>query len=77
MITYRREQAMEYFTLGVFLYFMNDNPQEAKVWFASEDDCWSVIMDNDSFYEKINAHGAWCEVSGIPSKMVRPKVRPW
>jgi len=72
-----REQAMEYFTLAVLLYYMNGHPQEAKIWFASEEDCWSVIMNNDTLYDQINAHGAWCEVSHIPSKMVKPKLRPW
>jgi hypothetical protein len=68
---------MQFFTLGVFLYYMNGQPQETKIWFENEEDCWSVIMGSDTLYDKINAHGAWCEVSGIPSNIVKPKLRPW
>jgi len=53
------------------------NPLEAKIWFASEDDCWSVLMQNDTLYDQINAEAGFCEVSGIPSKMVKPKPRPF
>ena len=53
------------------------NPLEAKIWFASEDDCWSVLMQNDTLYDQINAEAGFCDVSDIPSKIVKPKIRPW
>tara|TARA_R100001463_G_scaffold2861_7_gene11822 strand:- start:358 stop:564 length:207 start_codon:yes stop_codon:yes gene_type:complete len=67
---------MEYFTLLTLMYYMNGHPQEAKIWFASEEDCWSVLMQNDTLYDQINAEAGFCDVSGIPSKIVKPKIRP-
>jgi hypothetical protein len=58
------------------MYYMNGHPQEAKIWFASEEDCWSVLMQNDTLYDQINAEAGFCDVSGIPSKIVKPKIRP-
>jgi len=68
---------MTFYTLLTLVYVMNGHPQEAKIWFASEDDCWSVLLNNDTLYDQINALSGHCTVSGIPSKMVKPKPRPW
>ena len=56
---------------------MNGHPQETKIWFASEDDCWSVLLNNDTLYDQINAEAGFCDVSAIPSRIVKPKLRPW
>mgnify|MGYP007003112205 FL=1 len=58
------------------VYMMNQQPQELKIWFENESDCWSVLMQNDSLYDQINAKAGWCEVSYITSKLIRPKIRP-
>jgi len=68
---------MEFYTLLTIIYMQMGNPLETKIWFASEDDCWSVLMQNDTLYDQINAEAGFCEVSGIPSKMVKPKPRPF
>lgn len=68
---------MEMYTLLTLIYMQMGNPQEAKIWFASEDDCWSVLMQNDTLYDQINAEVGFCDVSDIPSKIVKPKIRPW
>lgn len=68
---------MEYFTLLTLMYYMNGHPQEAKIWLASEDDCWSVLMQNDTLYDQINAEAGWCTISDISSKIIKPVARPW
>jgi len=68
---------MTFYTLLTLVYVMNGHPQEAKIWFASENDCWSVLLNNDTLYDQINAEAGFCEVSAIPSKIVKPKLRPW
>ena len=68
---------MEMYTLLTLIYMQMGNPLEAKIWFASEDDCWSVLMQNDTLYDHINAEVGFCDVSDIPSKIVKPKIRPW
>ena len=50
--------------------------QETKIWFPSEDACWSVLVDRNSLYDKINGEAGWCIDSEIPSKIVKPKIRP-
>lgn len=65
------------YTLLTLIYMQMGNPLEAKIWFASEDDCWSVLMQNDTLYDQINAEVGFCDVSDIPSKIVKPKIRPW
>ena len=52
--------------------------QEAKIWFPSEDACWSVLVDRDTLYDKINGEAGWCIASDmLSSKIVKPKLRPW
>ena len=68
---------MDMFSLLTIVYMMNAHPQEAKIWFASEEDCWSVLMNNDTLYDQINAEAGWCTVSDIPSRLTKPKLRPW
>ena len=59
------------------VYVMGGQPLEAKILFASEDDCWNVLLDTDTIYEQINGEAGFCEVSHIPSKIVKPKPRPY
>ena len=45
---------MEYFTMLTIVYVMGGQPLEAKILFASEDDCWNVLLDTDTIYDQIN-----------------------
>ena len=67
---------MEYFTMLTIVYVMGGQPLEAKILFASEDDCWSVLLNTDTIYDQINGQAGFCEVSDILSKLVRPKAKP-
>jgi len=68
---------MEFFTMLSIVYVMGGQPLEAKILFASEDDCWDVLLDTDTIYDRINGQAGFCEVSEIPSVIVTPKIRPW
>ena len=67
---------MEFFTLLTIVYLMGGQTLEAKILFASEDDCWQVLLDTDTIYDQINGQAGFCEVSRIPSYIVKPKLRP-
>jgi hypothetical protein len=67
---------MEFFTLLTIVYLMGGQTLEAKILFASEDDCWQVLLDTDTIYDQINGQAGFCEVSHIPSYIVKPKLRP-
>ena len=67
---------MEFFTLLTIVYLMGGQTLEAKILFASEDDCWRVVLDTDTIYDQINGQAGFCEVSHIPSHIVKPKLRP-
>ncbi len=67
---------MEFFTLLTIVYLMGGQTLEAKILFASEDDCWRVLLDTDTIYDQINGQAGFCEVSHIPSHIVKPKLRP-
>ena len=56
---------------------MGGQSLEAKILFASEDDCWNVLLETDTIYDQINGQAGFCEVSKIPSRIHKPKVRPW
>jgi len=68
---------MEFFTMLTIVYVMGEQPLEAKILFASEDDCWDVLLDTDTIYDQINGQAGFCEVSKIPSQITKPKIRPW
>ena len=68
---------MEYYTLLTLGYSLLDNMMYVSIWFTSEDDCWSVLMNNNTLYDQINAQEGYCDVSEIASKIVRPEIRPW
>jgi len=48
-----------------------------SIWFPSEDDCWSVLLNNNTLYDQINAQEGYCDVSDVASKIVKPLARPW
>ena len=68
---------MTFYTLLTIVYVMGGQPLEVKILFADEEDCWSVLLNSDTLYEQINATEGHCTVSDIPSKLVKPKPRPW
>ncbi len=68
---------MEYYTLLTLGYTLLDNMMYVSIWFTSEDDCWSVLMNNNTLYDQINAQEGYCDVSEVASKIVKPKLRPW
>lgn len=68
---------MEYYTLLTLGYTVLDNMMYVSIWFTSEDDCWSVLINNNTLYDQINAQEGYCDVSEVASKIVRPEIRPW
>ena len=68
---------MDYYTLLTLGYTVLDNMMYVSIWFSSEDDCWSVLMNNNTLYDQINAQEGYCDVSEVASKIVKPKIRPW
>jgi len=68
---------MEYYTLLTLGYTVLDNMMYVSIWFTSEDDCWSVLMNNNTLYDQINAQEGYCDVSEVASTIVKPKIRPW
>ena len=68
---------MEYYTLLTLGYPLLDNMMYVSIWFASEDDCWSVLLNSNTLYDQINAQEGYCEVSDVASKIVKPLARPW
>jgi len=68
---------MEYYTLLTLGYTLLDNMMYVSIWFSSEDDCWSVLLNNNTLYDQINAQEGYCDVSDVASKIIKPKIRPW
>jgi hypothetical protein len=68
---------MEYYTLLTLGYPLLDNIMYVSIWFASEDDCWSVLLNSNTLYDQINAQEGYCDVSDVASKIVKPLARPW
>ena len=68
---------MDYYTLLTLGYTVLDHMMYVSIWFSSEDDCWSVLMNNNTLYDQINAQEGYCDVSEVASKIVKPKIRPW
>ena len=67
---------MEYYTLLTLGYPLLDNIMYVSIWFASEDDCWSVLLNSNTLYDQINAQEGYCDVSDVASKIVKPLARP-
>ena len=67
---------MEFFHLLIIHYWMNDQLNETKIWFPSYESCWNELLDNNSLYDRINGEAGWCVASDVPSKIIRPKIRP-
>ena len=68
---------MDYWTLLTLGYTVLDNMMYVSIWFSSEEDCWSVLMNNNTLYDQINAEMGYCDVSEVVSRTVAPKLRPW
>ena len=48
-----------------------------SIWFPNEEDCWSVLLNNNTLYDQINAQEGYCDVSEVTSRLVKPALRPW
>jgi hypothetical protein len=68
---------MDYYTLLTLGYTVLEYEMYVSIWFSSEEDCWSVLLNNGTLYDQINAHEGHCDVSDVTSRLVRPKLRPW
>ena len=68
---------MDYWTLLTLGYTVLDNMMYVSIWFSSEEDCWSVLMNSNTLYDQINAEMGYCDVSDVASSTVAPKLRPW
>ena len=68
---------MDYWTRLTLGYNVLDNTMYVSIWFKTEEDCWSVLLNNNTLYEQINAVEGYCDVSEVASKIVKPKIRPW
>ena len=68
---------MEFWTLLTIAYSVMEHEMQFSIWFPTEDACWSVLLDNGSLYDQINATEGHCDVSEVASHIVRPKLRPW
>ena len=68
---------MDYMTLLTLGYTVLEYEMYVSIWFSSEEDCWSVLLNNGTLYDQINAHEGHCDVSDVTSRLVRPKLRPW
>ena len=68
---------MEFWTLLTIGYSVMEHQMQFSIWFPTEDACWSVLLDNGSLYDQINATEGHCDVSEVTSHLVRPKLRPW
>jgi len=68
---------MDYWTLLTLGYTVLDNMMYVSIWFSSEEDCWSVLMNSNTLYDQINAEMGYCDVSEVASRTVAPKLRPW
>ena len=68
---------MYYWTLLTLGYTVLDNMMYVSIWFSSEEDCWSVLMNSNTLYDQINAEMGYCDVSEVVSRTVSPKLRPW
>ncbi len=68
---------MDYWTLLTIVYPILEHEMQFSIWFPSEKECWSVLINNGTLYDQINAEEGYCDVSEVASRVVRPKIRPW
>ena len=68
---------MDYYTLLTIVYPLLEHDMQFSIWFSSEKECWSVLINNGTLYDQINAEEGYCDVSEVASHVVRPKIRPW
>ncbi len=72
---------MEYYTLLTIVYTVGytaiDQQLQFSILFPSEDECWSVLTNVNTIYDKVNATEGYCRVTEFASKIVKPAIRPW
>ena len=68
---------MDYWTLLTIVYPILEHEMQFSIWFSSEKECWSLLINNGTLYDQINAEEGYCDVSEVASRVVRPKIRPW
>ncbi len=68
---------MDYYTLLTMGYTLMEYEMYVSIWFTSEEDCWSVLLNSGTLYDQINATEGHCDVSEVASRIVRPEPRPW
>ena len=68
---------MDYYTLLTMGYMLMEYEMYVSIWFTSEEDCWSVLLNSGTLYDQINATEGHCDVSEVASRIVRPNIRPW
>ena len=68
---------MDYYTLLTMGYTLMEYEMYVSIWFTSEEDCWSVLLNSGTLYDQINATEGHCDVSEVASRIVRPNIRPW
>ncbi len=68
---------MDYYTLLTMGYMLMEYEMYVSIWFTSEEDCWSVLLNSGTLYDQINATEGHCDVSEVASRIVRPEPRPW
>lgn len=72
---------MEYYTLLTIVYTVVytaiDQQLQFSILFPSEDECWSVLTEVNTIYDRVNATEGYCQVTEFASKIVRPVARPW
>ena len=56
---------MEYWTLLTLGYQVLDQTMYVSIWFPNEEDCWSVLLNNGTLYDQINAQEGYCDVSEV------------
>ena len=44
---------------------------EFSIWFPSEDECWSVLTEVNTIYDRVKATEGYCQVTEFASKIVK------
>lgn len=66
---------MEYFFLLIFEYQINGDWMRSRLILPNSAACQMAIRDNERLADALNAN-LYCEDTKIPSKSIRPRLRP-
>ena len=66
---------MEYFFLFILEYQINGDWMRSRLILPNSAACQMAIRDNERLADSINAN-LYCEDTKIPSKSIRPRLRP-